>query len=47
MKDEKPEIVRHKHSFELGVNVTYALVVLGIIVFVFAMSYFNLWGTIK
>jgi hypothetical protein len=43
MEKEKETVVRHKHSFELGGNVTYLLIMLAIIGFLFAMSYFRIW----
>lgn len=39
--------VKHKHSIELGDNITYLLWVVAIVGFIFAMSYFHLWDGLK
>jgi hypothetical protein len=39
--------VKHKHSIELGDNLSYIIGVVVVIGFFFAMSYFHLWEQMK
>jgi hypothetical protein len=39
--------VKHKHSIELGDNITYLLWVVVIAGLIFGMSYFHLWEQLK